>query len=431
MKNKTLKKAVSAALATAMCTGLLFGCGNASDSTSEKKPASNDPLRIVIWNQDQKAGLDQIVSEFTEETGIKAEIEVKDWDSYWTLLEAGAVGGDMPDVFWMHSNKVYQYMSNDKLLDLTPYIEKDQYNMDAYPAEIKELYSNGGKTYAIPKDVDTIALWYNKTLFDEAGIAYPDENWTWDDFYDAACSLTKKDGSQYGYAMRPDNTQDGWYSMLYSMGGHIINEDRTKSGYDDPKTLEVMEFVDKMLKNCCPPVNVTSENELSVLFSSGVTAMYTGGSWNVQPLLQNSYIAENCDVALLPKDAASGRRCSIYNGLGWAASADTANPDGAVQLLEWFGSKEMQTKQAELGVTMSAYEGTSDAWIKQTDVVNLQPYLDMMDDIVINPYSNNAKLWNDRLIDELTKVWNGQAKMKDACIAIADFMNTCLADEQK
>ena len=71
--------------------------------------------------------------------------------------------------------------------------------------EITELYTYDGSYYEIPKDYDTIALWYNKTMFDAAGLSYPDATWTWDDLYNAAVKLTKKDGSQYGFCMNPSN----------------------------------------------------------------------------------------------------------------------------------------------------------------------------------------------------------------------------------
>ena len=94
-------------------------------------------------------------------------IQVVTWDEYWTLLEAGATGGSLPDVFWMHSNSAQMYMENDMLLDLTKYIKKsDVVKMENYYQGISELYSYKGKQYAMPKDHDTIALLYNKALFD-------------------------------------------------------------------------------------------------------------------------------------------------------------------------------------------------------------------------------------------------------------------------
>ena len=81
------------------------------------------------------------------------------------------LAGSMPDVFWMHSNYSQKFMSNDILLDLTDRISgSETIDLSSYYQDIVELYQYDGKTYAIPKDYDTIGLWYNKALFDEAGV---------------------------------------------------------------------------------------------------------------------------------------------------------------------------------------------------------------------------------------------------------------------
>lgn len=151
---RTMKKAVAVGLAAATAFSLC-ACGGGDGS----KGSSKDALEVVIWDNNQQKGLQQICDLFTEETGIKVDVQVKEWDSYWTLLEAGASGGDMPDVFWMHSNNSQMYMKNNKLLKLDDYIEKsDKVDMSNYMSEITELYTYDGSYYAVPKDYDTIAL---------------------------------------------------------------------------------------------------------------------------------------------------------------------------------------------------------------------------------------------------------------------------------
>lgn len=453
------KKLVAVFMAAVMTIGVTACGGNGEKQTSgtnaqnagketqaagtetaktEETGNSEEALEVVIWDTNQQAGLQEICDLFTAETGIKAEVQVKDWDSYWTLLEAGASGGDMPDVFWMHSNNSQMYMNNDILLKLDDYIAaSDKIDMNNYMPEITELYTWKGSYYAIPKDYDTIALWYNKTMFDEAGIAYPDATWTWDDFYDAAVALTKEDGSQYGFAINPGNDQDTYYNMVYSMGGHIVSEDHKTSGYDDENTLRAMEFVGKLIDNACPNTTTMSETGTDVLMQSGTVAMITQGSWMTAGFMQNEYMVENCDVAILPYDAVTGKRASLCNGLGWAAYAGTDRPDECFQLLEWFGSKEMQLKQAELGVTMSAYNNTSDAWVNCTDKFNLQPYLDVTaektgdaaNELVLRPYTYNSTMWSTAATSKLVGAWADTSTMRQTCIDFAKEMNTMIANE--
>nr|WP_296010163.1 sugar ABC transporter substrate-binding protein [uncultured Blautia sp.] len=432
------KKVMALALASTMvfsvaaCGGSKDdgGSSDAGDSKKEEKSEGGDTLSISIWDTNQEPGINEILADFTEETGIKTKLTVVKWDEYWTMLEAGAQGGSLPDVFWMHSNESQRYMSNDMLLDLTDKIaDSDLIDPANYPEDTWGLYTYDEKYYAVPKDVDTIALWYNKAMFEEAGLDYPTADWTWDDLIEAAKKLTKEDGSQYGLAVRNDNNQAGYYNMIYDNGGYIINDDKTKSGWDDPKTIEAMEVLEGWIKDgVMPPIETMSENGEDVLFQSGKVAMVLQGSWMVAAYRDNEYTAENCDVVELPKNAATGRRASVYNGLGWAASANGKNTENAWKLIEYLGSEKAQKKQAELGVTMSAYKGTSDAWANSADF-NLQAYLNMMEDMEIRPYSKSTVTWENEDNEILKSVYMGEKSMADACKEMADQMNEKLAEE--
>ena len=438
MKKKLLSTALAGimVMSLAACGG---GGGNSGGGSADGGDAAGGAssggdkggtITVAIWDNGQKAGLDQIIADYTAATGNKAEIQVITWDQYWTLLEAGASGGDMPDVFWMHSNEVQKYMENDILMDLTDRIaSSEKLEMDKFPEDIKNLYSWNGKTYAIPKDVDTIALFYNKTMFDEAGLSYPDDSWTWDDFYDAAVKLTKEDGSQYGTAMNPSNEQDGWMNIIYSMGGKVLTDDKKASGFDDPNTIKAMEFVQKLVDNVMPPATVMAETGTDVLLGSGKIAMLSQGSWMVPQFKEHEYISENCDVAVLPKDPTTGNRVSLYNGLGWVVSAKTKNPDAAWQLVEWFGTKDMQLKQAQLGVTMAAYDGVSDEWKNNTDKFDLQPFLDMRENIVFRPSTRATLTWWNPMCETFKEAWNGNMPMADACAQVTQQMNEAISAE--
>ena len=85
---------------------------------------STDPLEVVIWDNNQQAGLQTICDQFTEQTGIPVQVVVKSWDAYWTLLEAGAMGGDMPDVdVTINGDYVAEHLGQDaKKMDMRRYI---------------------------------------------------------------------------------------------------------------------------------------------------------------------------------------------------------------------------------------------------------------------------------------------------------------------
>ena len=421
------KKCVVLFLVVLLASSFLFA-GGASEKASS---ASSGPLSVMIWDSNQEPGIRRIIDDFTAKSGISAEIQVVDWNNYWTLLSAGAQGGQLPDVFWMHSNESQRYMSNDLLLDVTDRISQSSLiEIGNYPEDIWSLYTYNKQYYAVPKDVDTIALWYNRTLFDQAQVAYPDENWTWDDLYAAAKKLTKADGSVYGVANVNNNNQAGWYNLIYSNNGYVLSEDKKKSGMDDPRTIEAMKWMERMInENLMPPQHVMSESGEDVLLQSGKVAMTFQGSWMVAAFRDNEYTLNNCDVAMLPLNPKTGRRASIYNGLGWAVSANTKRADDAWKLVEYFGSEEGQLRQAELGVTMSAYKDTSDLWKNSVPQFNLQAYLNMQDDMVIRPFSRNTVRWENALLDVMLKVWSKEISMEAGCREAAKQMNAILAEE--
>ncbi len=404
-------------------------------STEAEAPTSigssvEGELSVTIWDEGQRPGLQQIVDEWSAQSGVKATIQVVDWNNYWTLLEAGATGGELPDVFWMHSNVAQKYMENDQLLDLTDRIAaSDKIDLGNYYEGIVNLYNSDGKQYAVPKDIDTIALWYNKTIFDEMGVAYPDDTWTWERFAQAAAELTND--AHWGFAIAPGNNQEGYYNTIYSMGGYVISDDKKTSGMDDPNTIKAVKlFTDMIAAGSCPDLATVSETAPNELLAAGKTAMCISGSWMLAGYRDNEYTAANCDVAVLPYTSSPSDRVSIYNGLGWAAAANTKNPDAAWSLIEYLCSKEGQLKQAELGVTMSAYMGTSDAWVNSVPNFDLNGHMKMLDaKLVFRPYSRDTTVWEDMMIEKLQDAWTGEKPVEDVCKDIAAQMNEDLAEE--
>lgn len=436
MKSKWL------ALLAAVMIGLvaISGCAAGGDdvvNTPEavEKPAEKEPvgetqditITYALWDSNQAIGMRTMADEFeAANPGIKIEIEVNGWSDYWTALEAAATGGDLPDVFWMHSNEIYRYASNGMLMDLNSLIAgSDLVSMDNFPKGLVEIYNFEGAQYGVPKDYDTIGLWYNKTMFDEAGLSYPDESWTWDDLYAAAKKLTKADGSQYGF-LAPLHNQEGYYNFVYQNGGTIITADK-KSGYDDPKTIEAMEFYVSFIKDGLSPQEYADSERVTWL-QSGQCAMALFGSWMLSGFTANEYMTEHFDVAYLPKSN-NGGQASIFNGLGYAIAYNCKNPEAAWKWVEYLGSQAGQKRQAELGIAISAFNGTADDWVKSNDIFDIECYLDMVRYAQIRPYSNTTAVWEDKAYEALKGAFTGDKTVAQACEDAAEIMNESLAQE--
>ena len=430
------KKVISALLCTTMLVSFMTGCGNKStsdeqDVSSDSKVEKSDEkvtISYACWDSNQAKLIQQIADEFEKENpNIKIDIQVNGWDDYWTGLEAAGTGGSLPDTFWMHSNNIYYYGSNDQLLDLTDYIEKsDKVDLENYPEGLNEIYNIDGKQYAIPKDYDTIALWYNKTLFDEAGLAYPDDTWTWDTMKEAARKLTKDDRSQYGFCAGLHN-QEGYYNFVYQNGGKIISEDRKESGYNDEKTIQGIEEYFSYVKEGLSP-EIYDDQARAEAMQNGLCAMGLFGSWNLSGFAATDFMKDNFDCAVLPS-ANDGGRATIFNGLGNAIAATTKHPDEAWKWVEYLSSKEGQERQADLGIAISAYNGTADQFAAAYPMFQAKCYMDMIGDAQIRPYSNQTSIWEDKAYEMLKNAYAGKEDVKAACEATAEMMNEALKAE--
>jgi len=446
------KKILCVLLSVVMVMTLMVGCAKKSDTNDTSStptvtkgaqattapttaptavPADTSTSKGVtityaVWDSNQATLIQKIADDFEAETGIHVEIQVNGWADYWTALEAAGTGGSLPDTFWMHSNNIYYYASNNQLLDLTSYIDKStDIDLSNYPQGLDQIYNLDGKQYGIPKDYDTIGLWYNKTMFDAAGVSYPDDTWTWDDLRAAAVKLTKKDGSQYGI-LAPLHNQEGYYNFVYQNGGTIVTADK-KSGYADPKTVEAMKYYFSFVRDGLSPA-ITADAERAEAFQNGLVAMAFFGSWNLSGFAANDYISKNCDVAVLAKSN-DGGQASIFNGLGNCIAATTKHPDEAWKWVEYLSNEAGQKKQAELGIAISAYNGTADAWTKAYSQFNVKAYLDMVSYAQIRPYTNQTSVWEDKAYELLTDVYTNGGDVEAACKKVESMMNDAIAAE--
>ena len=431
---------------------ILTACGGGSGQTAGEGADSGqesaatgaaDTLIVNIWDTNQQAGLQQIADEWSAKSGVDVKVDVISWDAYWTLLEAGASGGELPDVFWMHINEAEKYMAADILLNLDSYIAADaQTDLSNYYDGIVEIYSYGGSQYALPKDHDTIALLYNKAIFDRYGIEYPTNDWTWDDYAAAAKAISEAGAADgvYGTAMNTNDGQDGWYNLIYGFGGELINADKTASGMDNENTIAAMTWLADNLFPYMPDQSVMSTSDPDVLFQSNLVGMMLQGSWmaNTFYQAQKESGAEYAWAEIPYYDANGngtcddGERVSLYNGLGWAADARTKDPQAAYDLIAAFCSEEGQLKQSELGVTMAAYQGCSDAFVNSFEGMDLSPFLDVEENgtLILHPYSRYTTRWESMFTTDLIPAWQNPSTMEAVCRDVAAKMNDILAQER-
>ena len=305
-----MKKCLAIASAIVLLTSAGYGGVRAAGITSSPARASVT-ITYGFWDKNQAPALQQIANAFHRaHPEITVKQQVTPFAEYWTKLQTAATGGSLPDVFWMNGPNFLLYASNGILMPLSDNIKKDKVSLSNYPSSLVKLYSYQGKVYALPKDFDTIGLWYNKTLFRAAHVKFPDATWTWKTLMAAARKLTNKSKGVWGIAAQNAN-QEGYYNTIPENGGYVITANHKKSGYDTPNTIGGLKFWTDMIKAGVSPTNaqMTETTPISML-ESGKIAMLYGGSWNAIEFNSNSYTKNRVDVAVLPKRSRLNGLCS-------------------------------------------------------------------------------------------------------------------------
>lgn len=380
-------------------------------------------LKFGLWNQEQTKVYEEVFKKFEKENpNIKIEIQTTPVDQYWTKLQAAATGKELPDVFWMNGPNFMKYAANDILLPLDDYIKDSNIEFDKLPESLVDLYTYEDSKYAIPKDLDTIGLYYNKELFDQAEVSYPDDTWDWDDFLEAAKKLTDKEKGVYGFAAQHYG-QAGHYNTIYQAGGYVISEDLSTSGFDDPKTIEGLEFfIDLIHKHgVSPTLAQLTDTEARQQFESDKVAMHFDGSWMAKVFSES--LQDKVDVTVLPKGE---KRATIIHGLGHGISANSENPDEAWKLVEFLASKEVNEIFSESGLFLPTHEDVWETWVDSVPELNTQSFIDMIEYSVPLPVSKNTSEWAQIEEEYLTRAWSGKESVEEIAKELAEKMNEIL-----
>ena len=416
------------ALTLAACSGGGGTAGPGGDAEIAGPDATAE-LTYGVWDLNQVPAMEALVEDFNQSyPNISVQIAHTPPQQYWTKLQTQASSGTLPDVFWMNGPNVTLYAANGKIAPVAPLLEAGVIDTAHYPDAMNALYTVDGTQYAIPKDFDTVALWYNRDVFDRAGVAPPTGDWTWDDFQTAGVAISDAlaDEGTYGVVMDLISSQSTYYNSILQSGGYVISEDGTTSGYDDPATLRGLQLWRDLIESgAAPTVQQLSDTTANQWFGSGRAGMMWSGTWMV-PEFAASPVAQHIDVAPLPRDE---ERATVIHGLGVVMAADGANTAAARAFLGYLGSEEAALIQARMGAANPAYEGTQDAWLDSAPNFDLQVFLDAVDYAHPYPVSENAAAWNQLEYELLPQGFSGQRPLADVAHELAVGMNAVLAEE--
>jgi multiple sugar transport system substrate-binding protein len=268
---------------------------------------------------------------FTERhPNIKIAAENTTFADYLQKYTTQAAGGTLPDVMYTQFSWAQQLIQADLFLDLDDYIGKQSdFNLDDFTPQSLVSYKYEDKIYGIPYDEGPGNLYYNKDIFDAAGVAYPDESWTLDRLKEVALQLTQGDGpeKQYGLGDLPSpGSATIAPAYLYPFGAEYVNEpEETECRISKPEAVTAMQWWQELRDAGAAPLPDDLLTIAWPAFQFGKIAMFYEGSWATPPIRAGASF--NWDVAVWP--AGPAKHSTFSAGSCYAITRDAKNQDAA------------------------------------------------------------------------------------------------------
>ena len=306
-------------------TAKLTDSAKASETTAETKgePAKVTEIEFMTWaGENEIQGMKPMVDALEKQY---PDIKLK-WspvpDGYGDKLKIRLVSGDAPSLFNVGPGAPLKNYTNQGLIEcLDNYYKEDkEFDLSKYPQGLVNTCMVDGKLMMLPKDNCPFVLYYNKKIFDDAGVAYPNDKWTWNDLKDTAKKLTK-DGV-YGFFTRLEPYAfEATLFPRFDAPGLFNFTKADKITIDDPKNMEVYNMLqDIYVKDKSAPKPADAVGTYTDLFATGKLAMIADGTFvnpGISAKMKDEYAFE-----VLPMGA-NGKRPSFLFTSGFAVSAKT------------------------------------------------------------------------------------------------------------
>jgi multiple sugar transport system substrate-binding protein len=434
-----MKKNVFFSVILLLVSGILLFAGGGQQSSGKVQ------VTYSFWGTpDEAAAVQKVADQFNGEQN-KIEVKVMNipHDTYIEKLNTMATAGQLPDAGIMSEAGVLQFATNGYLADISGMYGAGE----SRPLESIAFKGPDGKTVAYSAANEVLVLFYNKDMFDKAGVAYPpataDNAWTWDQFVAAAKKLTfdvngrtpndagfdPNNIRQYG-AMVENLT---WQLEVWALsnGGGFYNANGTQITIDQAAAVEAIQKVaDLHLKDHVAPLSTgLTDDGIQRSIIAGTVAMATGGTWNVGTCLAQARDSEglNYGIAVLPY---MKQKVTICTGGPNVVFSQSKHPQEAMEWLKWYSKEENNWGLIETGIWMPILEKwyTDEAltrkWVENP---NFPPYRDYKTAVVDYTmkyskstswyYVNNTVDFNNLLSSALGDVWTGNKTAREVITA--------------
>jgi len=371
-----------------------------------------DPARLEI--------AEKLVEVFeAEQPGIKVEVEATPFAQYYEKLGSQIGAGTAYDIMMISGAYFSMIAPEGGFLNLDGLIEESNINLDEYTTEDANSKYNGG-TYALPWELDIHGLFYNKDLFDKAGVPYPDENWTWNDLLKTAKTLTK--GKQWGFYS--ENHYPSWISFIGQAGGSILDR-HGNVAINESEAESAIEFmVDLIYKHKVSPAPGQLPEGVNP-FHTGTVAMSIDGSYSIPPTLELDF---DWDIAPLPKER---KRAVAYWTQGLAIYSRTEHPEEAWEFMEFLVSKKGQELFANTHMATPSLISVaqSEAYLASGVDKNLKVFVDSYqygEPVPFERFFEIMRGTDAAIQDPFSQAWRGEISAKAAVEIAAENIKNVL-----
>lgn len=264
-------------------------CAGGPSPTSTLDPDA--PVTLEMWSggsDETVAFTKELADEFHQEhpnVTINVSRGASTTADLLQKITAGFAGNTYPDISFAFGSWAGELEESGRTLDITDDVEDPAVKWDELPeAARKTVQPTGNKTIGIPAIVDNLALVYNKTLFDAAGVTYPTADWTWDDFREAARTITDASTQTYGYAYSVSGSEETvwqFWPHLWQNGGQILSDDNSQAAFDSDAGVDALTFLKEMAVDDRSVYLDQADDKTAPLFQSGKIGMIIDGPWRV------------------------------------------------------------------------------------------------------------------------------------------------------
>lgn len=356
--------------------------------------------------------------------GLKVEHITSPGSSYYDKLMTMIAGDSPPDVMYLQPERFAEYVGRGALLNLQPMIAKETVPLhldDFYPQSLMQFTWHGA-LHGMPAEAGPMVLFYNRDLFDAAGVPYPNATWDWQRFTDAARKLTQVDahGRVTQYGIIPFD----WQSFVWQNGGEIISADGRHCELNQPAAMEAQQFLADLRHQRLAPPYVERNRTVDEYFKQGKAAMFFCTRYLYTQL--ESMHNLHWDVSVAPHGR---QRATLMIGLGWAIPANTSSPDLAWKFLKFLTSPENLAEMARLGYYFPARRSVADspAFLTANSTHNDRAFIDSMEYARPLPQTPVYRQMTTIIDDEMALIYLGRRTVPEACNQITRRVDRLLA----